>query len=43
MDVNTQADKTDPEDEVNAPVFCHKCEFRFFELPYVVEKFHFIL
>ena len=40
MDVDTQADKTDTEDEVDAPVFRYECEFGFFELPPVFEKFH---
>ena len=40
MDVDTQADKTDTEDEVDAPVFRYGGEFRFFEMPKVVEKIH---
>ena len=38
--VSTQADETDTEDEVDAPVFSHECEFCFFELIEVIKKFH---
>ena len=38
--VSTQADETDTEDEVDPPVFRHECEFCFFHLIEVIEKFH---
>ena len=40
VDVGTQTDETDTEDEVDAPVFSYECEFCFFNLPKVIEKFH---
>lgn len=40
IDVGTQADETDTEDEVDAPVFSHECKFCFFDLIEVIEKFH---
>ena len=38
--VSTQADETDTEDEVDAPVFSYECEFCFFHLIEVIKKFH---
>ena len=40
IDVSTQAEQPETEDEVDPPVFRHECEFRFFQFPKSIEKFH---